>query len=126
MHLCSLIVLGLKHFEGTIQMDQLISSYLLCKSRWNFRKHIREMSGPRAPHGNLIKVTSAQRSRAHRGRAHRGGANVFSSFQTFLTSRVAPQLPLACSRVQPRDRCPPVDRTTINMPNWLKVRCINI
>ncbi|MEQ2207898.1 hypothetical protein XENOCAPTIV_020571 [Xenoophorus captivus] len=51
-----LIVLGLKHFEGADQTDQLISSYLLCKSRWNIRKRIREMSGPRAPQGNVIKV----------------------------------------------------------------------
>ncbi|KAM6936030.1 GON-4-like protein [Lycodopsis pacificus] len=89
-----LIVLGLKHFEGTIQSDQLISSYLLCKTRWNFRKHIREMSGPRAPHGNVIK--------------------------RFLTQTFAPPLPLACSRVEPGDRRPPVDRNTANMPNWLK------
>ncbi|XP_068585944.1 GON-4-like protein [Cebidichthys violaceus] len=89
-----LIVLGLKHFEGTIQSDQLISSYLLCKTRWNFRKHIREMSGPRAPHGNVIKM--------------------------FLTQTVAPPLPLACSRVEPGDRRPPVDRNTASMPKWLK------
>ena len=58
MPLCRLIILGLKHFEGTLQSDQLISSYLLCKNRWNFRKHIREMSGPRAPPNSVIKVTS--------------------------------------------------------------------
>nr|XP_046254588.1 GON-4-like protein [Scatophagus argus] len=90
----SLIVLGLKHFEGTLQSDQLISSYLLCKTRWSIRKHIREMSGPRAPANNVIK--------------------------TFLTQRVVPLLPLACSRVRPGDLRPPVDRNTSNMPNWLK------
>lgn len=58
MPLCRLIVLGQKHFEGTVQPDQLISSYLLCKTRWNFRKHVREMSGSRASHNNVIKVTS--------------------------------------------------------------------
>ncbi|XP_051271744.1 GON-4-like protein isoform X2 [Dicentrarchus labrax] len=89
-----LIILGLKHFEGAVQSDQLISSYLLCKSRWNFRKHIREMSGPRAPHNNVIK--------------------------TFLMQRVLPSLPLACSRVQSGEHQPPVDRNTSNMPNWLK------
>ncbi|XP_023256407.1 GON-4-like protein, partial [Seriola lalandi dorsalis] len=51
-----LIVLGLKHFEGAVQSDQLISSYLLCKNRWNFRKHVREMSSPRALPNNIIKV----------------------------------------------------------------------
>ncbi|XP_070767422.1 GON-4-like protein [Enoplosus armatus] len=89
-----LIVLGLKHFEGTIQSDQLISSHLLCKTQWNFRKHVREMSGPRAPHNNVIK--------------------------TFLMQRVVPPLPLACSRVQPGDQRSPVDRNTSKMPNWLK------
>ncbi|XP_027131099.1 GON-4-like protein [Larimichthys crocea] len=90
----TLIILGLKHFEGTVQSDQLISSYLLCKTRWNLRKHIREMSGPRAPRGNVIKM--------------------------FLTQRVVPPLLLACSRVQSGDQRPPVDRNTSNMPNWLK------
>nr|XP_054596896.1 GON-4-like protein isoform X1 [Nothobranchius furzeri]XP_054596897.1 GON-4-like protein isoform X1 [Nothobranchius furzeri] len=89
-----LIVLGLKHFEGTIQSDQLISSYLLCKSRWNIRKHIREMSGSRAPRESVIKM--------------------------FMTQGVVPSLPLACSRVHPEDQRPPVDRNTSNMPNWLK------
>ncbi|KAM6910429.1 GON-4-like protein [Xenentodon cancila] len=89
-----LIVLGLKHFEGTVHSDQLISSYLLCKSRWNIRKHIREMSSPKAPNDNVIKI--------------------------FLTQGVVPQLPPACSRVQPEDQRPPVDKDTFNMPNWLK------
>uniref|UniRef100_A0AAZ1XSA9 Uncharacterized protein n=1 Tax=Oreochromis aureus TaxID=47969 RepID=A0AAZ1XSA9_OREAU len=88
-----LIALGLKHFEGAFQSDELISSHLLCKSRWNFRKHVREMSGPRAP-DNVIK--------------------------TFVTKGVVPPLPLACSRVQPEDQRPPVDRDGENMPNWLK------
>ncbi|XP_005935919.2 GON-4-like protein [Haplochromis burtoni] len=88
-----LIVLGLKHFEGAFQSDELISSYLLCKSRWNFRKHVREMSSPRAP-DNVIK--------------------------TFVTKGVVPPLPLACSRVQQEDQRPPVDRDGENMPNWLK------
>uniref|UniRef100_A0A671UFW3 Gon-4 like b n=1 Tax=Sparus aurata TaxID=8175 RepID=A0A671UFW3_SPAAU len=90
-----LIVLALKHFEGTLQTDQLISSYLLCKSRWSFRKHVREMSGPRAPNNNNI-------------------------IKTFLTRRVVPTLPLACSSIQPGDQRPPVDRNTANRPNWLK------
>ncbi|XP_045898464.1 GON-4-like protein, partial [Micropterus dolomieu] len=89
-----LIVLGLKHFEGTVQSDQLISTYLLCKTRWNFRKHIREMSATRAPHNNVIKM--------------------------FVTQGIVPPLPLACSRVQPGDQRPPVDRDTSTMPNWLK------
>ncbi|KAK5609358.1 hypothetical protein CRENBAI_010779 [Crenichthys baileyi] len=89
-----LIVLGLKHFEGADQTDQLISSYLLCKSRWNIRKRIREMSGPRAPRGSVIKL--------------------------FMTHGVVPPLPVACSRVHPEDQRPPVDRNTSNMPKWLK------
>ncbi|XP_069032570.1 GON-4-like protein [Embiotoca jacksoni] len=89
-----LIVLGLKHFEGAVQSDELISSYLLCKSRWNFRKHVREMSNVREPRSNVIK--------------------------TFLKQRVVPPLPLTCSRVHPEDHRPPVDRNTSNMPNWLK------
>ncbi|XP_060905463.1 GON-4-like protein isoform X3 [Labrus mixtus] len=89
-----LIVLGLKHFEGTVEPDHLISSYLLRKTRWNFRKHVREMSGPRALQNNVIKM--------------------------FLMQGVVPPLPLACCRVQPADQRPPVERNSSNMPNWLK------
>ncbi|XP_067365277.1 GON-4-like protein isoform X3 [Channa argus] len=89
-----LIVLGLKHFEGTVQSDELISSYLLCKNRWNFRKHVREMSSQRAPPNNVIKM--------------------------YLTHGVVPPLPLACNRVQPGDQRPPVERKNSDMPNWLK------
>lgn len=60
MHLCRLIVLGLKHFERAVQPDQLISSYLLCKDRWSVRKHVREMSSRKAPASSVIKVTSSQ------------------------------------------------------------------
>lgn len=56
---CRLTVLALKHFEGSVESDQLISSYLLCKSRWNIRKRIREMSGPRAPQDSVIKVVTS-------------------------------------------------------------------
>ncbi|XP_035991560.1 GON-4-like protein isoform X2 [Fundulus heteroclitus] len=89
-----LIVLGLKHFEGAVRPDQLISSYLLRKSRWSIRKRIREMSGPRAPQDSVIKM--------------------------FMTQGVVPPLPVACSRVYPEDQRPPVDRNTPNMPKWLK------
>lgn len=58
MPVCRLIVLALRHFEGTLETDQLISSYLLCKSRWSIRKHLREMSTPKVSADNLIKVTS--------------------------------------------------------------------
>ncbi|KAI9532500.1 hypothetical protein NQZ68_032024 [Dissostichus eleginoides] len=89
-----LMVLALKHFEGGVQPDQLISSYLLCKSRWNLRKHIREMSGTRAPPHSVIKA--------------------------FLSQRVVPPLPLACSRAQPGEQRPPVERDTSILTNWLK------
>lgn len=56
MPLCSLIVLALKHFEGTLQSEELISSYLVCKTRWSIRKHIREMCSSRAPPNNIVKV----------------------------------------------------------------------
>ena len=63
--LCRLIVLALKHFEGTLETDQLISSYLLCKSRWSIRKHIREMSMAKVPPSNVIKVASLRQSQTH-------------------------------------------------------------
>uniref|UniRef100_A0A3P9M089 Uncharacterized protein n=1 Tax=Oryzias latipes TaxID=8090 RepID=A0A3P9M089_ORYLA len=90
-----LIVLGLKHFEGAVQADQLMTSYLLCKSRWNVRKHIREMSGSRALQGNVI--------------------------QTFVKQGTLPQMTPVCSRVEPGDQRPPVDRNTSSMPNWLQL-----
>ncbi|XP_075873123.1 GON-4-like protein isoform X2 [Nelusetta ayraudi] len=90
-----LLLLALRHFEGTAQREELISSYLLCKTRWSVKKHLRELSSSsRAPASNIIK--------------------------TYLKHKIMPTLPLACGRVQPEDQCPPVDRTCPNMPNWLK------
>ncbi|XP_029959339.1 GON-4-like protein [Salarias fasciatus] len=89
-----LMALGLKHFEQTVQPEQLISSYLLCKNPWNLKKHLRDLGGPRTPPDHPVKM--------------------------FLKQGVLPPLPLACSRVQPGDQRPPVDRNTPNMPNWLK------
>lgn len=63
--LYSLIVLALKHFEGTLEPDRLISSYLLCKSRCSIRKHIKEMCLPKAPPHNVIKVTSPVMTSLH-------------------------------------------------------------
>ncbi|XP_061551452.1 GON-4-like protein isoform X2 [Phycodurus eques] len=89
-----LIVLGLKHFEGAIQPVQLISSYMVCKSAWHLTKHIREMSGSRAPRENILKM--------------------------FLAQQLVTPLPLACARVQPEDQRPPVERDPSIMPIWLK------
>ncbi|XP_057689198.1 GON-4-like protein isoform X1 [Corythoichthys intestinalis] len=89
-----LIVLGLKHFEGTVQPQHLISSYLLCKSAFRLAKHIREMSGPRAPPRNVLKMFLARRS-------------------------AAPQ-PLSCAPAEPCDRRPPVEKDPSLMPVWLK------
>ncbi|KAM9782561.1 GON-4-like protein [Neosynchiropus ocellatus] len=87
-----LLVLALKHFEGTFQPDLQISSYLLRKTRWDFRKRIRDMC--KAPHDNVIK--------------------------TFQKEGIIHPLPLACHRVQQTDQRPPVERDTSIMPTWLK------
>lgn len=130
--LCRLLLLALRHFEGCVQPEELISSYLLCKSRWSVRKHIREMSSSsRSAADNVIKVGVAavtSHSPATVARLHltlllllllRCVCVCFS--QMYLKHKVMPTLPLACARVQPEDQCPPVDRTRPNMPNWLKV-----
>uniref|UniRef100_A0A8C6UYA3 GON-4-like protein n=1 Tax=Neogobius melanostomus TaxID=47308 RepID=A0A8C6UYA3_9GOBI len=88
-----LAVLALKHFEGTVNRDQLITDFVLCKNRSNFTKHIRELSSSRAP-SNIIK--------------------------SFFASGGLPHLPLACSKVDPLDLRPPVDRDYSQCPNWLK------
>ncbi|XP_030014835.1 GON-4-like protein isoform X2 [Sphaeramia orbicularis] len=89
-----LIVLGMKHFEGAVQPNQLISTYLLCKKHWNLMKRVKELNGSRAPANNVVKY--------------------------FLTHGVVPSLPLACSRVLAGDQRPPVDKDSSSMPNWLK------
>ncbi|XP_054916964.1 GON-4-like protein isoform X3 [Poeciliopsis prolifica] len=89
-----LAVLGLKHFQGALKADELISSFLLCRSRSDFRRRIREMSSPRAPRDGVIKV--------------------------FVTQGVVPPLPVACCRVSPGNQRPPVDRDTSTIPRWLK------
>ncbi|XP_056142146.1 GON-4-like protein [Lampris incognitus] len=89
-----LIVLGLKHFEGTLSPHQLLSSYLIRKRHQLLRKRISEMCGPNAPTDNVIKL--------------------------FFQNQVPPVMPVACKRVLPGDECPSVERETAAMPNWLK------
>lgn len=122
--LCRLIVLALRHFEGTLDMDQLISSYLLCKSRWSIRKHIKEMSMPKVSPDNIIKVTTLGQS--HTCWLSTRRVNVPLCFQTFIMKGIVQPLPLACSRVQPGDQRPPVDRVTANVPKWLKASLTKI
>ncbi|KAM9851947.1 LOW QUALITY PROTEIN: GON-4-like protein [Aulostomus maculatus] len=88
-----LIVLGLKHFEGSVQLDQLITSHLLCKTRWSFRKRVREMSSSRAP-GNVIK--------------------------TFLAQGVAPPPGTGLQQSPPRRSTSPGGQRDVRQPNWLK------
>lgn len=53
-----MLLLALQHFEGTIQPEELISSYLLCKTRWSIRQHVKELCSSRAP-PNVVKVGAA-------------------------------------------------------------------
>lgn len=88
-----LLVLALKHFQGTVNPEQLITDFVLCKKRSSLTKHIRELSSSRAP-PNVVK--------------------------SFFTSGAVPPLPVACCRVHPSDLCPAVDRSCSQCPNWLK------
>lgn len=117
--LCRLIVLALKHFEGTLETEELISSYLLCKSRWSIRKHVREMSTPKVSPDNVIKVTSSWQS--CRLIIQRKCEGVPPCLQTFLMKGAVPPLPLACSTVEAGEQRPPVDRVTDDSPRWLRV-----
>lgn len=121
MPLCRLVVLGLKHFEGTPHSEQLMSSYLLRKSQWSIKKHIRETAGRRASSDGVLRV-GLLTSRSATASSRRDFILFWLALQTFLSQRAVPPLPLACSRVHPGDQRPPVDKTTCNMPNWLKVR----
>lgn len=118
-----LLLLALRHFEGSVQPEELISSYLLCKSRWSVRKHIKEMSSSsRSAADNVIKVGVAvvtSHSPSTVMLLHVTPLLCFS--QMYLKQKVMPTLPVACARVRPEDQCPPVDRNCPNMPNWLKV-----
>lgn len=121
MHLCRLIVLALKHFEGTLETEQLISSYLLCKSRCSIRKHIREMSMSKVSPGNVIKVTSLGQSLMLVAPHKPECPALLSPSQTFRMEGVVQLPPLSCSSVQPGEQRPPVDRVTAQSPKWLKV-----
>ncbi|XP_077576434.1 GON-4-like protein [Stigmatopora nigra] len=89
-----LMVLGLKHFEGAVQPQHLMATYLLCKSAFRLAKHIREMSGPRAPPRNILKM--------------------------FLTRQPATPRPLDCEPAGAPDRRPPVEKDPSVMPLWLQ------
>ena len=52
----SLIALGLRNFSGTLDLHQMLSSYLVLKKPWKLRRRVWEMSGSKAPANNPIKV----------------------------------------------------------------------
>ncbi|CAL8248376.1 unnamed protein product [Lota lota] len=89
-----LIALGLRNFSGTLDLHQMLSSYLVLKKPWKLRRRVWEMSGSKAPANNPIKV--------------------------FRESGVLPVMPVACRTTEPGEERPPVQRETSCMPEWLK------
>ncbi|CAL8336845.1 unnamed protein product [Gadus morhua 'NCC'] len=89
-----LIALGLRNFSGTLDLHQMLSSYLVLKKPWKLRRRVWEMSGAKAPANNPIKV--------------------------FREGGGLPAMPSACGPTEPGEQRPPVHRETSCMPEWLK------
>ncbi|XP_066530649.1 GON-4-like protein isoform X2 [Hoplias malabaricus] len=87
-----LVVLGHKHFQGTVHPLQLVCHYLLvARNVACLRAHIRSACQKQSP--NIIK-------------------------NYFLEGKY-PSMTLACERVHPGDLRPPVEREKRLMPYWL-------
>ncbi|KAG9279611.1 GON-4-like protein [Astyanax mexicanus] len=87
-----LVVLGHKHFQGTLHPLQLACQYLLVAR-------------------NLVCLTSHMRFFFQKESP--------SILKNYFLDGVYPSMPLACERVSPGDMCPPVERERRLMPYWL-------
>ncbi|ELK02773.1 GON-4-like protein [Pteropus alecto] len=90
----NLLVLGLKHFEGTEFPKPLISKYLLpCKTAHQLTVRIKNRSMNRAP-DNIFKF--------------------------YKKTKQLPILGRCCDEIQPHQWRPPVEREEHRLPFWLK------
>ncbi|XP_023390186.1 GON-4-like protein isoform X8 [Pteropus vampyrus] len=90
----NLLVLGLKHFEGTEFPKPLISKYLLpCKTAHQLTVRIKNRSMNRAP-DNIFKF--------------------------YKKTKQLPVLGRCCDEIQPHQWRPPVEREEHRLPFWLK------
>ncbi|XP_054419108.1 GON-4-like protein isoform X2 [Pteronotus mesoamericanus] len=90
----NLLVLGLKHFEGTEFPKPLISKYLLtCKTAHQLTVRIKNRSMNRAP-DNIFKF--------------------------YKKTKQLPILGKCCEEIQPHQWKPPVEREEHRLPFWLK------
>ncbi|XP_019566658.2 GON-4-like protein isoform X1 [Rhinolophus sinicus] len=90
----NLLVLGLKHFEGTEFPKPLISKYLLtCKTACQLTVRIKNRSMNRAP-DNIFKF--------------------------YKKTKQLPTLGKCCEEIQPHQWKPPVEREEHRLPFWLK------
>uniref|UniRef100_UPI003AAB0102 uncharacterized protein n=1 Tax=Centroberyx gerrardi TaxID=166262 RepID=UPI003AAB0102 len=87
-----LLVLGLRNMEGSSDPTKLVSQFLLRKTLVQIRRRILQCCRPGFP-DNIVK-------------AYR--------YQQVLWS-----MPVACGRVDPADRRPPVEREESVLPAWL-------
>ncbi|XP_078390237.1 GON-4-like protein isoform X2 [Cetorhinus maximus] len=90
----NLLVLGLKHFEGTDFPKPLISQYLMPpKTYHQLSVRIKNLSVSRAP-DNVIKL--------------------------YKKRKMVLPMPSLFTAVHPEDRCPPIEREENKLPFWLQ------
>ncbi|KAM9824019.1 GON-4-like protein [Neosynchiropus ocellatus] len=88
-----LLVLGLRHMDGSSDPVQLVSQFLLCKSAAQIRRRLLQCCRPGA-HDNIVKL--------------------------FKCQRVVGAMPVACRRVPASECRPPVERDYKLLPMWLQ------
>ncbi|XP_053717509.1 GON-4-like protein isoform X1 [Synchiropus splendidus] len=88
-----LLVLGLRHMDGSSDPVQFVSQFLLCKSAAQIRRRLLQCCRP-GSHDNIVKL--------------------------FKCQRVVGAMPVACRRVPASECRPPVERDSKLLPMWLQ------
>lgn len=123
-HLCvaSLLVLGLRNMEGSVDPPKMVSQFLVRKTLVQVRRRILQCCRPGFP-DNLVKVTTSV--------CWAGSGSWFwfwswagsdlSGLQAYRYQGLLEAMPLACRHVHPAQQRPPVEREEHLLPLWLAV-----
>lgn len=112
----SLLVLGLRNMEGSVDPTKLVSQFLVRKTLVQVRRRILQCCRPGFP-DNIVKVTREQRAPVGPFRAV---SDPFCA-QAYRYQRVLWPMAVACRHVHPAEQRPPVEREERTLPLWLAV-----
>lgn len=118
----SLLVLGLRNMEGSVDPTKLVSQFLVRKTLVQVRRRILQCCRPGFP-DNVVKVTRDQQAPAGlfcSGSGSGSGSDP-SGLQAYRYQRLLWPMSVACRHVHPAEQRPPVEREERVLPLWLAV-----